>query len=258
MTITATPKPTTEAPFTFAAPVLPALESPDSALSANPDLAAVVNLVRTRLPELQTLAEQVSANPHLSSTGQRARFTDAALPVLRFAATHRATLDAAAKALEADAAALTADAANPPTAAPIVRQERLALAEAFSRLSREDKTRAIEAVMTGKDPALADALAWSHRLVTSIGEPIQRTLREQFAATRVDQEARARLEARAHLLREARALLDRATSAIESATDRAVVKAAGAATLRRSDMTDAAKAEYIGSHGLAAFKALPA
>lgn len=251
-------KPTTEAPFTFAAPVLPALESPDSALSANPDLAAAINLVRTRLPELQTLAEQVSANPHLSATGQRARFTDAALPVLQLAATHRATLDAAARTLEADAAALTAEAANPPTAAPIVRQERLALAEAFGRLSREDRTRAIESAMTGKDPALADALAWSHRLVTGIGEPIQRTLREQFAASQVDQEARARLEARAHLLRETRALLDRATSAIESATDRATVKAAGAATVRRSDLNDREKAAYIGTHGLGAFKALPA
>ncbi|MEZ4411843.1 MAG: hypothetical protein R2910_02495 [Gemmatimonadales bacterium] len=200
-------------------------------------------------------AEQVAANEHLSEAGKAAEFTRLSLPDLAVLHRHRAALDAAATVVQRDAAALEATVSAPKLSDPELARQ-LAVAQRFATLSPAERTAWVGEAMNGTSPVKLAALANEDPAITGLAPEQHARLQRILRAVQVDTAAQARLAARAELIAESALAVERTIAAIEDAADQGMLKEKGLTTLRRRDMSDAEKADYIDTHGLAAFKAL--
>jgi hypothetical protein len=205
-----------------------------------------------------SIAESIRSDRNLSEVGKRAAYTERVMPLLTKAREYDAKLAEVEQAIMAEGESLIAQADVEPAIAGVLRQERLALAQAFRQLSPAERTAAMQDAFTGRDQLLRDALAYSAPLVSGVGEQQQRALRELVEGGKVDAEAQARIEAKARLLAGIRRTMSRAVTAVEHPADRAALRKANATGLYRSDLaTTKEKSDYITKHGLKAFQALP-
>jgi hypothetical protein len=253
-------------PFAYTAPALsgpPVTEQSD--LDANPATmrpAWDVYMKATGIVERVTAdAKRIAKDTHLSEAGKEAAFTrlllepaaprtPGPLPALR---------ELLGKLDVPDAVVLAeAEQVQQVAALPKVTDHHERLAEAFGRKSEQQRIKLLEGAMTGKDPDLAEALAITHYTLHGLGAPTQAILRSEVEGARLDPEAVERVRAKAEKLGRVRRTVTAIIDSLENAADHKMLKDAGMATLRRSDLTTAQKAEHIDKHGLAAFKALPA
>lgn len=208
--------------------------------------------IRDRVADL---CERLTADPHLTPAGQRAKLTEALASDLATLDKHAGKLDALAGAVAGEAEALVAEQA---TGAPEGAERD---GEAIGRLPLADRSDLLERAMTGKDARALAAFAHAPHWLTGIRpeqrERAARILRAQ-AEGAVPSEARDRLAARARVLGQVRGTVAAVRAALEAAGDRQALRERGVPlTLRRSDLSEAERVAYIGSHGLDAFKALP-
>lgn len=247
---------------TWAPPALdlPPARVPDAVREANNDVARPAAEARAMLDALAPLAATVHANAHLSPAGQQAEFTRLASPRLTTLHAHRTALEAAAD--EATQEAVRLDTATVTRSGPLSPAEldrRLAVAVRFSHLPRAEQAAWIGEAMTGRSPVKLAALVAEDPAITGLTPEQHARLQQVQRAAHLDLTARARLADRAALIHESLAVVQSAIRALEDATDRTALRTAGLATLRRSDLGDAAAhAAFIRDHGLAAYKALPA
>jgi hypothetical protein len=261
--ITTTPE-GKEQPFQFVRPQLPARpfgEGSGAELEANKEslwpAAQAFTAIEEILQRATAEGERLGKDPNLTATGRRAAFTELALKELAILRGHLAKLDAAGVAIEAEAKQVQVQKAGP-TPSDGQRAERSAIASAFGKASPAAKKSALERAMLGKDPALADALAYSHPMLSGLTENTIELLRTELEGPRIDPAIVERIQDKALKVGTVKRTLTAAIDALENASDRASLKEAGVATLRRSDLTDKQKADFIDAHGLPAFKALPA
>jgi hypothetical protein len=223
-------------------------------------LAEALAKARGTMGRAGPVAAELSANRGYTDDPEHGRpnvFTDRvgekAIKDLRFSL---AEVRPHKEAVLAEAEALTREPELTAISA-IQRQELLLLAQSFGALPQDRKLQQLEKAVAGKDPLLASALVRAHPLITGLGAPVLRLLREQEQGARVDPKARERLTAKAERIGAVERVLQASIEAIEAASNRTRLKGLGLTTLRRSDLaTDADKAAYIGKHGLDAFKAL--
>jgi hypothetical protein len=253
---------TTEQPFTFAAPSLPPRPFPDGKeLEANRDTlhpaaqayTAAASILERALPE----AERIANDPTLTEIGKRQAFTDrVADPALRELREHQEKLTAVRAVLQ-DEAKAASPAPVEPSFTDADRHEMAVLADAFGRLTDKQKIDALQHAMTGKDPVLRRALAYTHPIVTKLGASTIERLRAEMNAEKVDPAALEHVRTKAEKVGKSLAALHTVAAALENASDRAKLREAGLATLRRSDLSDREKVDFIAQHGLEAFKRLP-
>lgn len=208
--------------------------------------------------DLSTAAEwaAASSDTRLTAEGQRDAITPHAQEKLAALRTHEATLTDRARELEEELQRQTAEPDLTVSAAR--RAELLTLADHFGRKSRPEQERLLSAAVGDRDPDLALAIVLAHPVVTSVGEPVRRLLRERLQDAQADPTAKEKLLGRAQRLATVRSALAATMDAIEMVADRERLKAAGVATFRRRDFADdASRAAWIGAHGLRAYKALP-
>ncbi|MFN8653933.1 MAG: hypothetical protein U0133_18670 [Gemmatimonadales bacterium] len=208
------------------------------------------------LARFTDLATRVADDPHLTPEGKRARLTEALSADLRTLESQATRVDALAHEVRREVDALV-EQQSKPAAGTAERDE-----EAIGRLPLAERTALLEQAMTGKDARALAAFAHAPHWLTGIREEQRgraaRILREQ-AEGAVATEARDRLAARARIIGQVRETVAAVRDALESAVDRKALRERGVPlALRRSDMSEAERVAYIGTHGLDAFKALPA
>lgn len=255
--ITPAPEPKVE-PFAYKAQEFPASPITDQAdLDANPNTLRVAWDVHTKAKQIadnaKSAAEKLANDPHLTDAGKRAVLTPVAASGIAALRGLLGKLDAADAAVLAEAGEVNKVAAPP---VPTERHERLA--EAFGRKTEPQRRQLLEAAMLGKDPALAEALAYSHPLLHGLGEQMVRLLRSEIETAKLDPVAVEQVKDRALKVNAVRRAVTTTIDALESAADHAQLKEAGVARLRLRDLTAKQKSDYIDAHGLAAFKKLPA
>ena len=255
--ITPAPEPKVE-PFAYKAQEFPASPITEQAeLDANPNTLRVAWDVHTKAKQIadnaRGAAEKLANDPHLTDAGKRAVLTPVAASGIAALRDLLGKLDAADAAVLAEAEEVQKVAAPP---VPTERHERLA--EAFGRKTEPQRRKLLEAAMLGKDPALAEALAYSHPLLHGLGEPVVKLLRSEIEGAKLDPAAVERVKDKAFKLGQVRRAITNTMDALEQAADRTHLKQAKLTTLRRGDLTAEQKSKFIDEHGLAAFKALPA
>jgi hypothetical protein len=247
-----------ETPFVVTVPNLGPSPFRDDT-SVEPEMLAAVDAFVAATAEMAGVGkdvERITAQRGLNDFGKREAFTEQVakrvLPVLK---RHEAALDKSAAHLEAKAAALMAE-PEPTPVSVVERQSLLMIADHFGRKSQNERMKLLEVAMSGKDPELAAALATAHTAITGINDATVKLLRRQVAGKRIDPAAAEKLRSQAQKLGAVKAALKAAITSVESAADRKKLAAEGISGLHRGDMTDAEKAQYIGKHGLEAFKKL--
>lgn len=216
-------------------------------------------LEAVRAGNLATAAEwaAVTSDPRLTTEGQRDAITPHAQTLLTEFRKHEAALAEDAKEITEAVERHTVEPELSVSAAR--RAELLAVADAFGRKPRPEQERLLTEAVADRDPDLALALVLAHPVVTGVGQPVRQLLRDRLQTAAVDPQAKEKLLGRAQRLAATRAALAASIDAVELLADRDKLRAAGVATLRRRDFADdAARAAWIGEHGLTAYKALPA
>ena len=213
----------------------------------------VVSVIERAMETAKTLGESRA----LTSEGKRLDFSEkVSAPALAELTEHERALDVAAAALEQEAQALAAPQVARREPSDIERSERLALAQAFASRSEQERKDLLDAALFHDDTALAEALAYTHRGVSGIGDSIQRLLREKLEGLPAVDEVKMRdIRARALELRRTRDLLERTHAAVVAASDFPTLQAKGLVPKRARDMTTSEKTAFIEQHGLDAWHA---
>lgn len=214
--------------------------------------------VTEAIAKVAELSAQIAADEALSPLGKRQKYAEQVTQPLTTLKGELARLEKVEQHIESKAAAMVA-VPEPTPATVIERQERLALAQAFGATPEPQRVKLLEAAISGKDEALAEALASAHPAITKLQPSTIATLRRQVTGKRLDPAAVEQLQTHAQRVGATKAAVKAAIEAIERPADRKKLQAAGVATLKRSDFkSDAEKAAWIGKHGLGAWKKLPA
>jgi hypothetical protein len=142
---------------------------------------------------------------------------------------------------------------------PGERMEATALGSVYRALPQADKDRLTSDWLLGKDDQGARLIAGIHPAVAGITPETQQRIRTMLVEPHIDHAQVEDVTNKLNKAQQEKASLAHVLSAVESMTDRAALRQASGSTLvRRSDLSDKQKSQFISEHGLDAFKQLPA